>query len=134
MKCDLCGAWEVAWVGPCGNLTGTKCKACGGTNCQVVEPKPPVSSCNSLLACPGCGAEELDIGGNVAGGKFVRCHECGARGPIGASEERAASGWNDLPRNEMPDCVRDLIGKLSMETRFQRYDELAAIAKYYGMR
>ena len=91
MKCDLCGAWEVAWVGPYGNLTGTKCRACGGTNCQVVEPTPPESACNSLLDGPEVDyplTEEAMVNVRAAailraledwrqGSEVVHRHDCG---------------------------------------------------------
>lgn len=57
MKCRLCGRWEVAWVGPCGNLTGTECKACGGKNCQVIQC-PDCDRKDEHTHCPECGSTE----------------------------------------------------------------------------
>jgi hypothetical protein len=38
MICSLCDRYGIRWVGPFGNLTGTECPHCGGTNCQKPEP------------------------------------------------------------------------------------------------
>ncbi|MGV6396941.1 hypothetical protein ACTUVN_002636 [Pseudomonas caspiana] len=37
MICDNCNQSGIRWVGPLGNLTGTECPHCGGTNCQREE-------------------------------------------------------------------------------------------------
>lgn len=38
MICERCGRAGIRWVGPWGNLTGTECPHCGGTNCQAPDP------------------------------------------------------------------------------------------------
>jgi hypothetical protein len=35
MMCGNCNQYGIHWVGPLGNLTGTKCPHCGGTNCHM---------------------------------------------------------------------------------------------------
>lgn len=40
MLCQICGHDEVEWTGPLTNLSGTKCKHCGGVNCHVVYDEP----------------------------------------------------------------------------------------------
>ncbi len=57
MQCRLCGKWEVGWVGPYGALTGTKCKACGGENCQVVHCQD-CERTDEHVHCPECGSTE----------------------------------------------------------------------------
>lgn len=37
MICERCGRTGIRWVGPWGNLTGTECPHCGGTNCQAPD-------------------------------------------------------------------------------------------------
>ena len=96
MRCRLCGG-SVEWQGPLTDLRGTKCLSCGETNCQEVEPTPTESECNALLGCPFCGETDTEMGHNIAGGHFVRCPECGARGPIETSEDSARKKWNDWP-------------------------------------
>lgn len=35
MMCGNCNRYGIHWVGPLGNLSGTKCPHCGGTDCQI---------------------------------------------------------------------------------------------------
>lgn len=53
MVCSNCNQAGIRWVGPFGNLTGTECPHCGGTNCQrmdqLEEEEPELADC-------GCGA------------------------------------------------------------------------------
>jgi hypothetical protein len=50
-------------VGPFGNLTGTECPHCGGTNCQI-EPQPDDH-------CSECG--DTDCNGQCAGDDMMGC-------------------------------------------------------------
>lgn len=57
MVCSICNKIGIHWVGPCGNLTGTKCPHCGGTNCQRCEQLDE--------QCSECG--DTDCNGQCAG-------------------------------------------------------------------
>ncbi|MFK3971068.1 hypothetical protein ACI2KS_10115 [Pseudomonas sp. NPDC087358] len=53
MICGNCNKFGIRWVGPFGNLAGTECPHCGGTNCQqeaeAEEEELETATC-------GCGA------------------------------------------------------------------------------
>ena len=54
MICGNCNKIGIHWVGPCGNLTGTKCPHCDGENCQIVDPQEEEEE--EEVMC-GCGSE-----------------------------------------------------------------------------
>lgn len=53
MICGNCNQAGIHWVGPYGNLTGTRCPHCGGENCQRVDQPEPEEI--ETATC-GCGA------------------------------------------------------------------------------
>lgn len=55
MICANCNQTGIRWVGPFGNLTGTKCPHCGGKNCQR-EPEPEDDEEEAETSTCGCGA------------------------------------------------------------------------------
>lgn len=57
MVCGNCGKIGIHWVGPWGNLTGTECPHCGGTNCQIVEEQ--CSECGSTECNGECAGDDM---------------------------------------------------------------------------
>ncbi len=56
-----------------------------------------------LKACPFCGSNAVAVVGS-----FVRCGNCGATGPFGATVEAAVENWNErgqAPGNGMTSAV-----------------------------
>ncbi len=59
----------------------------------------------ALKACPFCGSNAVAVVGS-----FVRCGNCGAAGPFGATVEAAAEKWNErsqTPRVDTASVVDD---------------------------
>lgn len=68
MICSRCRQDAVVWVGPMSQLGnhGTRCRNCGATNSQVIEPEDDGIVCMACgqvvddeLSCPGCGEKWL---------------------------------------------------------------------------
>lgn len=63
MICGNCNRIGIHWVGPYGNLTGTKYPHCGGQNCQREE--------RSEDACSECG--DINCNGECSGDDMMGC-------------------------------------------------------------
>jgi uncharacterized protein (DUF983 family) len=60
MICSKCNRFGIHWIGPYGNLTGTKCPHCGGENCQEdVQPVDQCSECGSEVCNGECYGDDM---------------------------------------------------------------------------
>ena len=60
MICGNCDRIGIHWVGPYGNLTGTKCPRCGGTNChRDLQPEERCSECGSAECNGECFGDDM---------------------------------------------------------------------------
>lgn len=65
-----------------------------------------------IKPCPFCKSANLDVAeccSPATNVQFchVRCHCCGATGPIATAKESAIAAWNDAPRKEAPPTCSD---------------------------
>lgn len=60
MICSNCNRIGIHWVGPLGNLTGTRCPHCGGENCQrEFEPVDQCRECGSECCNGECFGDDM---------------------------------------------------------------------------
>ena len=62
MICGNCNQIGIRWVGPIGNLTGTQCPHCGGTNCQMVDGPEEGQVETATCSCGAQGEVNYDDG------------------------------------------------------------------------
>lgn len=62
MICGNCNKIGIHWVGPYGNMTGTKCPHCGGTNCQLADQSHPDEPETATCGCGAQGEVNFDDG------------------------------------------------------------------------
>lgn len=59
MICGNCNTYGIHWVGPFGNLTGTKCPNCGGENCQIDDQSEVCSECGQQDCNGQCAGDDM---------------------------------------------------------------------------
>ncbi|RON33686.1 hypothetical protein [Pseudomonas brassicacearum] len=74
MICNNCNRLGIHWVGPYGNLTGTKCPHCSGTNCQR-DVQPEAADEEEVDEEVECGCERKSGPPNFDDGRYY----CGSQ-------------------------------------------------------
>lgn len=68
---------------------------------------------SDLKPCPFCGSDHLvyNSASGLSTGRFVRCADCHACGPLAEDDARAKAVWNEAPRrNEVVELPEDADG------------------------
>lgn len=69
---------------------------------------------SDLKPCPFCGSDHLvyNSASGLSTGRFVRCADCHACGPLAEDDARAKAVWNEAPRrNEVVELPKDADGE-----------------------